>query len=360
MLWQTHIRIANEVLFKLGISKSSVEADRLREGSVTPDKWEDYPHHYGKSGKIEKYVLEARRLFLNDDLVEACFCLGVALHYIQDSYTSLLSRSRHHSRWEQQIEESYFTDDLENLVERAFHNRPDRREEYKRYARALSYRIEGKGDTLRIATMPGPGLSFWGNQIWGKPYVDLNFALKTSLTIAKSVFGAKTNPTLEAELKHVLEEYQVILEKTEMLFAEKLVELVKKRDELQKRKVKGGFFQIVRNCFLTISSKTHDFRAKRKLKQYEQKKHMERVLERYQDTVKKIVEPHRNWYDFDVPQLDIRIAEKELLSIQEASERYGISESIIEGLIEKGKLLSYYLENRGKVRKSELEQVLQT
>jgi len=61
MLWKTHIRIANEVVRKLGISKSSIEADRLREGSVTPDKWKDYPHHYDKSGSIREHILEDKK-----------------------------------------------------------------------------------------------------------------------------------------------------------------------------------------------------------------------------------------------------------------------------------------------------------
>lgn len=54
MLWQTHIRIANEVLQRLGIPKSTIEADRLKEGVLAPDKWGDYPHHYGKSHAIAK------------------------------------------------------------------------------------------------------------------------------------------------------------------------------------------------------------------------------------------------------------------------------------------------------------------
>lgn len=357
MLWKTHIRIVNEVLSELGIPKSGVEANRLREGSVAPDKWKDYPHHHGKSGKIKEYVLKARRLFLSDDLPEACFCLGVALHYIQDYYTSLSSRSRKHTRWEQQIEGSYFTGDLERLVERAFSNRSDKREEYKRYARKLSNRIEGKDDTLQIAAMPEPCADY---HIWGKPYVDLNFALRASLTIAKSVFSAKTSPNLQAELVHVLKEYQVILEKAEMLFAEKLVELFKKRDDLEKRKIKDGFFQTVRNFFLTISSKTYGIRVKRKLNQYKQKKHLGKVVKRHQNTVQKVVEPHRNWYIFTIQQLDINIVEKELLSIQEASERFGTSESVIKGLIEKGKLSSHSSENQEMIRKSELKQVLPT
>ena len=54
MLWQTHIRIANEVLQRLGTPKSTIEADRLKESVLAPDKWGDYPHHYGKSHAIAK------------------------------------------------------------------------------------------------------------------------------------------------------------------------------------------------------------------------------------------------------------------------------------------------------------------
>jgi len=138
------------------------------------------------------------------------------------------------------------------------------------------------------------------------------------------------------------------------------VEFIKKRDELEKRKAKDGFFRIVRNCFLTISSKIHNIRAKRKLKQYKQKKHLEKVLKRYQDTVERMIEPNRNWYIIDVPQLDIHIVERELLSIQEASERFRISETVIKGLIERGNLSSYFSKSQEIIRKSELRKVLPT
>ena len=130
MLWRTHIRIATEVLHNLGISKSSIEADRLREGSVTPDKWKDYPHHYGKSGSIQKHVKEARRFFLKDDLSNAYFSLGVVLHYIHDSYTSLSPIAEHQVRWEQQIEEACFVDNLEELVRSTFQDHEDRIDRY--------------------------------------------------------------------------------------------------------------------------------------------------------------------------------------------------------------------------------------
>ena len=89
MLWKTHIRIAYKILSKLGLPNSTSEANQLREGSIAPDKWKDYPHHHWKSESIRTHILVARKFFLSNNLSKAYFHLGVALHYIQDSFTSL-------------------------------------------------------------------------------------------------------------------------------------------------------------------------------------------------------------------------------------------------------------------------------
>lgn len=360
MLWQTHIRIANEVLRKLGMPKSSIEASHLREGSIAPDKWKDYPHHHGKSGTIKKYVLEARRLFLNGDSARAYFCLGVALHYVQDSYTSLSSRSSRHIRWEQQIEQSYFTDDLESLVAAAFRDRPDRRKEYTKYAGLLSHIIEGKENTLQLASAPGPGISFWGDRIWGRPHVDLNFALRASLLIAESVFGPKASPKLETELRHILADYETILRKAELVFANEIMELIKKRDELKKRRRKDGIFQTLRSHFLTFWSKVQNLRAGLKIKEYEQQKHLKKVARAYREATKKLVSPHSGWYNFTIPQIDINSVEKELLSTHETSEYFGISDHAIKELIKKRKISCYHVRDKELIRACELRKVLRT
>lgn len=86
MLWKTHIRLANEILHKLGLPSSSHEANQLRKGCIEPDKWKDYPHHKGKSGDIQSRLLKARKNYLDNNLGEAYYNLGVALHYIQDKF----------------------------------------------------------------------------------------------------------------------------------------------------------------------------------------------------------------------------------------------------------------------------------
>jgi len=354
MLWRTHIRLANEILHRLGKSKFSDEAASLREGIIAPDKWEDFPHHHGKEDEIEKHILKARGFVLADDLRMACFHLGVALHYIQDSYVSLSTRSRHHTRWEEQMDEAYFTDNLHNLAEKAFYNRPDRRDEYLELADVLSNKIEGKVATLEIATMPGPGLSAWFYRAWGKPYVDVNFALKASYLIVKSVFSPKSCPELQEELKTIQQEYKGKLEESEQAFANSVVESIVKRNELENRKQKDGLFKTIKNGFLTVSSKRHGYEAKRKLRKYRQKKHLTEVLKKFENSIEKAVAPHRYWYHYDTPEIDLDSVERELLSAKEASEHLRIGEEDVRILTVKNEISCYYVENEELIRKSEL------
>ena len=58
----------------------------LITGSVSPDNWEDFPHHHGKESEITRNIINSRILFLKHD-DEYAHCLGVALHYLQDRWT---------------------------------------------------------------------------------------------------------------------------------------------------------------------------------------------------------------------------------------------------------------------------------
>jgi hypothetical protein len=356
MLWKTHIRIAYEILSRLGIPKSGVEATKLREGEVAPDEWGDYPHHYGKSSSIRKYIMRARKFFLSGNLSDAYFCLGVALHYIQDSYTSLTSRSEHHQHWEQQIEQSYFTDNLEDLVARAFCNRKDRIKEYMEIIGFLSMEIEGKNNTLRLATLREGAQ--W--EIWGVPDVDFNFAFRASFLIAKSVLGSKTCRELQTQLNRVLAEHEAMLRETEAVVADKILELIRKRDELEKHDTQApeGIFATLREYFSDVLGRIYNWRAASKIGQYEQQKHLKKIAREYQNIVQKIIAPHVDWFNITVPKIDINVVEKELLSPQEALRNFRIGDTIFKYLVEKGKIACYRVRNKEIIKKSELEKSL--
>jgi hypothetical protein len=120
MLWKTHIRISLEVLRKLGIYLAPEVFQSFKNGIIAPDQWQnDYPHHYGKSEKIKQHLMKSRGCYLQGDLPNTFFNLGVALHYIQDSYTSVESYNNSynertiHQNWERHIDESREVDDTD-------------------------------------------------------------------------------------------------------------------------------------------------------------------------------------------------------------------------------------------------------
>ena len=346
--------MANEILYELGISKSSVEAERFREGSVAPDKWADYPHHYDKEGKIRRYLLEARRSYLKGDMPSTLFNLGVAFHYIQDSYTSLTSRSPKHTSWEEQIEEAQLVSDLVNLVEWTFRDRRNLKEKYTRIMRRLSSNIEGEKATLELAVLTGDQY-----QEYGHPKVDLNFAFRACYSIAKSVFCPKTNPELQLDLNRVLAEHERMLKETEAPFADELVRLVKKREELKKKKKSSGALSSVNNYFLALVGGIYSMRIGRKGKNYKEQRHLKKVAGKYYENAHQKAAPHLQWYKVTIPQINTRVVKKELLTTKEASYDFLVSESLIKELAEKGRISLYNIRDTELIRKSELTDALQ-
>ncbi len=349
MLWQTHLRIVNEVLFSLRISKGSVEAAQLREGVLAPDKWGNYPHHYGKSRDIRDYLLNARKFFLRNDLRNAYFSLGVALHYIQDSYTSLSSRSSRHSSWERQIEEAGFATGLESLVQWAFRDRKDKRKKYSNIMGNFR-EVSGERDTLELATLLGHNVPVYGN-----PKVDLNFGYWASFFVAKSVLGATVNGKLQDQLVKLQAESEVKMKIAEAEFVCRLVAIVEKRDDLHSRSKSSSKLKAF---FLRLFGWVQNLRAGFMAKTYEEEKHLKRIAKKYEDAAHKISAPHIRWYSVTIPVMDIRVIEKQLLSREEVPRYFRINEKSVQDWITTGKITAYRAGRREFFRKDEITMVI--
>jgi hypothetical protein len=166
-------------LRRLNVNLSSDVYSRFKEGVLAPDQWQDFPHHYGKSDAIQTNLQYARQSYLQNDFQNAFYYLGVALHYIQDAYTSVISynspnNQEWHHNYEQSIEDSDFVFNVENTIQYFFQNNDFQLSRYSNIANQLSQNIEGKYNTIRAATLVGVTQS----QQTGKPKVDLNLALK--------------------------------------------------------------------------------------------------------------------------------------------------------------------------------------
>ena len=158
MKWETHRRIARDISIELGLN--SEEASILREASILPDKWRDYPHHTGTSDRIVNYIVEARRNYLQGDTKKAVHQLGIALHYIADAYTLPSNDPKH--------------------------------DEFERILSML--RIEKPRETLPVLDKPKTLKVATSHTTYLYPQKALNEAFKACLWVSKSVLSSPIPP----------------------------------------------------------------------------------------------------------------------------------------------------------------------
>jgi hypothetical protein len=254
MLWKTHVRISFEVLRRLGISLSNEVAQSFKNGILAPDQWKDYPHHHGKSENIKEHLMKSRGYFLQDDLPNAFFHLGVALHYIQDSYTSMASFYPKHQSWEESIEYANFTYDFEKTIPYSLKNKWYERDRCLKLANTLSKKAQGRDNTLYMATLSGHATS----KSFSKPIVDLNLGLRASYVVTESVFSSKNCPDLENKLRDELSNYEALMRTAEVELSNKIIRFANERDYLKKTKS-----ATIRN---SLQDKELDFRNKNWIK----------------------------------------------------------------------------------------------
>ena len=360
MLWKTHIRISNEVLRRLGINLSSEVYSKFKEGIIAPDQWKDYPHHHGKSEVIKNNLMSARLHYLKEDLAYAYYHLGVALHYIQDSYTSVVSyRGPNspiwHQKYEQYIENSEFVYNLENTIQYFFRNDGAQLTWYSELARKLSGKVEGKASTLRAATLVGN----YESQKTGKAKVDLNMALKASLVVTESILSSKTSNALQTQLNSTLAQYQTYLKNSEIESSNRLIRLIQERDQLDSRRVQSnGVVSKIKNWIIGTRISFRNWRANSSSTKYFSRSHLKRVADSYKKATKNVIKPYEGWYNFQVPQLNIDIVKRHLLSVQEVAGFLDVSENSVKELFSKEGVPNYSVGNMELVRRTELNKAL--
>jgi hypothetical protein len=97
MKWKSHLEIANAVAERLDLPKDMCEV--LRQGSIQPDREGDKAitrdgrmllrrtrvrHHRATKRFIKRLLWKARTAYLEGRGEDAMWCLGRALHYVQD------------------------------------------------------------------------------------------------------------------------------------------------------------------------------------------------------------------------------------------------------------------------------------
>lgn len=355
MKWATHIRITNEVMGRLGMHLSNEEYNQLKEGVIFPDKSRQFPHHnphhYGKDAEISNFLLTSRSQFLQGDLYSAYFNLGIALHYIQDSFTSYPSFLPKHDEWEQWIENSYYVHDLEDKIQQSVRN-PSQRQWCLALAQSLSGDVQGRDDTLRLATLNGHRKD---EHSIASPAADFNLALRASYFVTKSVLGPKNCPPLETQLAQLLESYEEQMRRAEVDSSNLLIRLVNDRDGLVSKVIQSkGVVVKLKNWITGMKIGSIEKRIAAHKRDYFLRSHLGQVVSRYDAEARRLTGGHAGWYSFQILPIDPSIVPMELLEAHTASQALSMDTPAFESLLNERAIPRFQMCGSVMVRRSDL------
>jgi hypothetical protein len=357
MLWPTHNRITIAVMDRLGMRLTNEEFSKLMEGIVAPDKYfKDYPHHYGKSAQISQYLLMARSFFLQNDSPNAYYNLGVALHYIQDSFTTGPNfDSDFHTKWEGWIEDSSVVSNVDEKIQETVRNKSEQNR-CSQVARELQKEVQGRDDTLRIAMMNGHMKNY---ETMASPEVDLNLGLIASYVVSKSILGPKYCPDLDIQLRNILVAHENYLNKSDIDSSNNIMGLIRKREEIAKGMVPpSGIVAKIKYWLTSRRIRIIERDIISKTNRYYQKEHLENVARSYRTEVSRATAPYDGWYIFQIPQLNIDAVPLELLRIQAISETFGWKQQNLKNLFRDKNIPIHQVGNNEIVRRADLDRLL--
>ncbi len=318
MLWKTHIAISNQALKIVGISLSYEVLSKFKDGIIAPDQWKDYPHHYGKSKTIAANLLRARDYHLRDDLPSTFYYLGVALHYIQDAYTSVISYNsprnyEWHQNYEQSIENTPFVSNIEDNIQYYFRTDYSQLNKYLAIARQLSSNVEGKNPTLALATLVG---EYQSTQT-GKPIIDRNLALMASVAVIRSVISSTNNSRIDDALKQYHRNYENLLREAEISTSNKILVMANQVEQLKNRRTPDSrLIARLKNGLLTLRVNFREWRLGSEYSKYLETRHLLAVSRRYKEATDSIMNSEIGWYNFSRPELNLKIVERDLVPLQ--------------------------------------------
>lgn len=305
MLKSTHIRIAHMIAAKLKLPQQA--ASYLAGGSVAPDDWKDFPHHFGKEWKTRSYIVNARRHFVNGQHLQSLSALGVAFHYIQDKWVTVSSKDgMKHSDWERRIDSSTLipleqtANGMANLVQHSFSvfgiSNLKQSNEYLSLANAcmkyFKWTLDGfkdfDGQRIKSEVF---ALTDWRHPTLGTAFLDLNFSHLICLMVALAVYLPATCSAVQEQLEKTKKEFQIKLDDANKQYTSGIYELVKKKDTLRK----GLVFARLKSLFYSLK-----IRAEKRNRNHA----LQEIRQEYISRVNEKAKPFAEWYRVTIPALE--------------------------------------------------------
>jgi hypothetical protein len=361
MIWETHRKLSLEAIDRIGVRLSPTECDSLMRGVVAPDEWkmsnqnDRTSHHYGRASEINDYLHLARTYYLNDDPINTYFNLGIALHFIQDSYVSypsFLSKEKH-DNWEQGIDRCYISPDFAESIKKI--NYKSEAERCAWVAEELLREVQGPIDTMRLATLFSHQKT---NDTIANPVVDLNLAYRASYTISKSILGPKNSVTLDNQLNDIYKIHEKMLWQEEDRVSEQLIKSFEQRNVIRGALVNGkGLIVKIKNWMTGRKVRSLETQLASNYDDYFDKGHLKRVDWNYKNEVTKLTNSYTGWYIYTIHNLNINSVTSGLIQAEKVNQIVGLDERVLPNFINSGSVPSYSVGSKSLIRRADLDKM---
>ena len=164
----------------------------FERGSIEPDKWKDYPHHFGVDHKLKNFIIKSRRHLIDGNITAHLECLGIAFHYVADKWTLFSGSAQQHADWEDKIDKCTVVGDLNQVLLEKLSAHQESLQQYLALTKELYTIPRSKDGTLAFAFRCRP---MENNSSYSTPEIDFNFTFRICLAIAMSVRSMTTPPT---------------------------------------------------------------------------------------------------------------------------------------------------------------------
>ncbi|MFC1802850.1 zinc dependent phospholipase C family protein [Thermoproteota archaeon] len=278
MQGDSHYAIAEQIFMDLVNPMFPLHKKELRDGSVYPNTLDlGFPHHHSRDKEIKEFIQQARILRIEDNPEKCIFYLGIALHYIQDRWTSLPESHEKHDLYETLIEQCNiypWGSDLSKyypiLSEGIF-------EEFENYFNFFDKPPEAE-KVIQMVLQSKPSES--------NAFLDLNLAYRISYIVTEIVLQPIKNPTLENLIKELHARYQM-----EIYSRDK-----EARRELEPKRQKYISLQKEKGIFVFIPRFFSKLKFERASNSYDKQEHLKDLFKQYQEEFNELALPYSYWY----------------------------------------------------------------
>jgi hypothetical protein len=292
MYEDSHYAIAEQIIMDLvkpKFPRIPKYKKALRDGSVYPNTLEsDISHHNFRDKDIKELIEQARKHKLENNTEKAIFTLGIALHYIQDRWTSLYKSHEKHDMYEKLITQSTIlprSADLSIyypvLSENFLHVETLVFEEFEDFS--FDYDLTQAEKVIEKALQRKPSES--------SAFLDLNLAYRISYIVARIVLQPIKNPTLEEMIKKLHAKYQMEISDNDNEVRRKLETI---HQEYEIKQNKKGIQVFIPRFFSKL-------KFERALNSYNKQEHLKELFKKYQKEYDEMASPYRYWYFVDQP-----------------------------------------------------------